>query len=196
MANAPVRLPGPTAILAKEFLSLVAAALGEIDADVLEAVVNRLLVAHVAGKSAYVLGNGGSAATASHLACDLHAAVRGRAGLRVASLCDNVPLLTALANDHGYENVFTEQLHGLLDAGDVVIALSASGNSENVLRALRFAREHGATTVALLGFGGGAAATLAEHAAVMSSTDFGIVESVHATLVHLISASFKQRVAV
>lgn len=194
MSNAPIPVPSPAASFARNFFERLTAALSEVDVPAVEAIVDVLVAAHRSARCVHIMGNGGSAATASHFACDLHATVRGQPGLRVASLSDNVPLLTALANDHGYENVFVEQLSRDLQTDDVVVVLSASGSSENVLRALRLARQRKATTVGLLGFGGGQAEALTDHAIVVSSEDFGIVESVHNALEHLLSASFRRRV--
>jgi D-sedoheptulose 7-phosphate isomerase len=179
-----------------DFLRRVHAALDEIDLDAVSAIVSLLVSALRDDRHVYVLGNGGSASTASHLASDLHAAARGGRRLRVTSLCDNVAVLTATANDHGWHDVFVDQLEGRIDEGDVVIALSASGESENVLRALDFAREASAASVAFLGFGGGAARERADYSVVLSSRDFGVVESVHASLAHLVAAFFRRHVAV
>jgi len=115
-----------------------------------------------------VVGNGGSASTASHMACDLskNTLAGNRPRFRVMSLTDNVALMSALANDVGYEHVFKEQLVNLIRTGDVLIVLSGSGNSPNVLEAMRYARERSATVIAFLGFDGGEAAELADHAIV------------------------------
>lgn len=188
-------VPSPIRAYARQFLGEFAQALAEVPVEQVEAAVRALASAHAAEKAVYLMGNGGSAATASHFACDLHAAARGSKRLRVTSLNDNVPLLTALANDLGYENVFCEQLMGSLAADDVVILLSASGDSENIVRAARFGRQTGALTIGLFGFGGGRASTLVDHAIVVSSRDFGVVESVHNALEHLISSSFRREIA-
>lgn len=149
-------------------------------------------------RQVYIVGNGGSAATASHMACDLAKNVYpADAGIpvrrfRVTSLTDNVALITALANDCGYERVFSEQLHNVLQRGDLLIAISASGNSPNVLEAMALARERGARTAALLGFGGGRATALADVALVIDSHDYGHVEDLHLVLNHLIAAWMRQ----
>ena len=146
----------------------------------------------------YLIGNGGSAATASHMACDLAKNLHpswdtpGRR-LRVASLTDNTPLITALANDCGYEHVFSEQLRNLVKPGDVVIAVSASGQSPNVLEALTLARRRGARTAALLGFDGGQAREAVDVAIVIDSHDYGHVEDVHLVLNHLVTAWLRSR---
>src|SRR3954465_6217052 len=123
-----------------------------------------LLACRARRGTVFVVGNGGSAATASHFACDLAKGTRtpGVPPFRVVPLTDNVPLLTAWANDTSYDRVFAEQLATLVRPGDVVVAISASGNSENVLAATRVARQLGATTIALTGQSGGRLGRLAE----------------------------------
>jgi len=119
--------------------------------------IDILIQARTEGRWIFVMGNGGSAAMASHFACDLgKGTVReGKTRFKVLSLNDNVPLLTAYANDFGYETVFAEPLASLAEAGDVAIAISSSGNSPNVLRAMDVARERGLTTIGITAFEGG-----------------------------------------
>jgi D-sedoheptulose 7-phosphate isomerase len=149
----------------------------------------------------FVLGNGGSAATASHLAVDLTKGTLGHRGdaparpIRALSLTDNAAILTAWANDVGYESVFLGQLRSYLNRGDVVVAISASGHSENVLRAVRFAREVGATTIGLTGFGGGALAPLCDQAIVVESNHYGVVEDVQMQICHIVSYYLRERIA-
>ncbi len=149
-------------------------------------------------RQVYLIGNGGSAATASHMACDLAKNVYPPPStgpvrrFRVTSLTDNVALITALANDCGYDRIFSEQLHNLLQAGDLLIAVSASGNSPNVLDAIALARERRATTAALLGFGGGRAKDMVDVALVVNSDDYGHVEDLHLMLNHLVAAWMRQ----
>jgi D-sedoheptulose 7-phosphate isomerase len=139
----------------------------------------------------YVLGNGGSATTASHFACDLSKATVAsqHSRLRVTALSDNVALLTAWANDTEYGQVFAEPLRNLLDPGDLVIAISASGNSDNVLEAVRVARSLGAVTIGLTGFGGGQLLAAANLTLVAESADYGVVEDCHLVLQHAIVAA-------
>ena len=119
--------------------------------------IDILTQARAEGRRIFVMGNGGSAAMASHFACDLgKGTVReGKTRFKVISLNDNVPLLTAYANDFGYETVFAEPLASLAEPGDVAIAISSSGNSPNVLRAMDAARERGLTTIGVTAFEGG-----------------------------------------
>jgi len=135
--------------------------IGQMVKDLPQAEIARtidiLTQARIDGKRIFVMGNGGSAAMASHFACDLgKGTVReGKARFKIISLNDNVPLLTAYANDFGYETVFAEPLASLAEPGDVAIAISSSGNSPNVLRAMDVAREHGLTTIGITAFEGG-----------------------------------------
>lgn len=146
-------------------------------------------------KQVFIFGNGGSASTASHFACDLGkgAVVENRPRLRVQSLNDNMAIMTAISNDISYEMVFAEQLKNLLNPGDVVIGISASGNSPNVLRAFEYAREIGGRTIGLIGFGGGKMAPLSDVKVVVDSYDYGVVEGLHMVLEHLISQSVREK---
>lgn len=150
-------------------------------------------------RQVYVIGNGGSASTASHMACDLAKNVYPPASLgmvrrfRVTSLTDNVALITALANDCGYDRIFAEQLHNVLQKDDLLIAVSASGNSPNVFNAITLARERGARIAALLGFDGGLARSMVDVALVVGSNDYGHVEDLHLVLNHLMAAWMRQR---
>ena len=149
------------------------------------------------GRQLFLCGNGGSAATASHLANDLgKGASYGRpqaSRFRVVALTDNVPWMTALANDVGYEAIFAEQLRNLGQAGDLLIAISGSGNSPNVLNAVQVAREQGMRTIGWCGFGGGKLATAVDLPVVVSSQHMGRVEDVHAIMMHLVCYYFMER---
>jgi D-sedoheptulose 7-phosphate isomerase len=153
----------------------------------------RLQRAYESGAQVLVAGNGGSASTASHIACDLGKTVLGtnpssRASrFRIVSLADNVALLTAWANDHGYETVFAEQVRMLGRPGDVLLVVTASGNSPNILAAVRTAREHGLETIGLLGADGGAVRELLDHYIMVACDDYGHVESAHLVLGHLLT---------
>ncbi len=158
-------------------------------------VVEVLWEAYLNDRTVYIFGNGGSAATASHFACDLGkgASVEGMRRLRVLSLNDNIPLMTAIANDISYEVVFKEQLPNLLREGDVVVAITGSGNSPNVLEAIKYARDQGAVTVGILGFGGGKLKEMVDYSITLPSTDYGYVESAHLFLEHCISLFLKKK---
>jgi D-sedoheptulose 7-phosphate isomerase len=145
-----------------------------------------LLDCHQRGGTIFVLGNGGSAATASHFACDLAKGTRVAElpAFRVVPLTDNVPLITAWANDTSYEQVFAEQLAALVRPADVVVAISASGNSPNVLAAARVARAAGAFVIALSGRSGGKLRALADLTIGVTSDTIEQVEDAHIVIAH------------
>jgi phosphoheptose isomerase len=139
-------------------------------------------------------GNGGSAAIANHLVCDHTKGVRTKTDLlpRVGSLSNNVELLTAIANDMAYDDVFEFQLQCQARAGDVLVAVSSSGRSVNIVRALTWARDNGLDTIALTGFAGGAARTLADAAIHFECTNYGIVEDLHQAVMHALAQYIRQ----
>jgi D-sedoheptulose 7-phosphate isomerase len=144
--------------------------------------------AHSEGRQVFVLGNGGSAATASHVAEDLQKGVKECSGKRfkVISLTDSTPLICAWANDNGYDCIFAEQLDSFLEPGDVVIAISGSGNSPNVIKAVEKANQMGAITVGWSGFSGGKLAKVAQKSIVVASDNMQRIEDVHLILGHLV----------
>jgi len=170
--------------------------LDTIDADAVTRVIDLLWEAYRAGRRIFIIGNGGSAATASHMMCDLAkgCAAEGKPLVKAMSLTDNVSLLTAVGNDIAQERLFTEQLRVFLEAGDVVVAITASGNSPNILDAVRYAREHGARTVGFIGFGGGQLKALVDADVTVASRDYGHVEDVHGVLGHLVSQCLRERI--
>lgn len=172
-------------------------ALDEIPRELVVALGEALFRAYRDGKQVFILGNGGSSSTASHMAADLakNTIAPNMKRFRIFSLNDNAAVMTALANDLGYENVFVEQLTNLVQAGDVLIAVSASGNSLNVLKAMRYARGRSAEVVGLLGFDGGAAAALADIPLVVPSDHYGVVEDAHLILNHVLVDYFRERLA-
>lgn len=141
-----------------------------------------------------MLGNGGSACSASHWAVDFGKGVNvgEMQRFQVTSLADNVGWITALSNDIEYAEMFREQLRNTLSAGDLVIGLSVSGNSENIVRAFEYARKAGAKTIALIGDGESRMRQLADAALVIPSNDYGIVEDVHMFVNHVISQYLRQ----
>jgi len=172
----------------RAYLDDFRAILNSLDTADIFGVVEVLLGAYRGGAKVFLLGNGGSAATASHFACDLGKNVVGPDGgrFKVIALTDNAAVLTAWANDTAYEHVFAEQLASLLEPGDVVIGISGSGNSPNVLRAMELAQVRGATTVGLIGFEGGRLKPLCDVSVVVPSDRMDQIENAHLTLEHLI----------
>jgi D-sedoheptulose 7-phosphate isomerase len=145
-----------------------------------------LLRAYEQQRTVFIFGNGGSAALASHFACDLSkGTVNGsQQRFRVMALTDNVPLMTAWANDSKYEDIFSEQLANFVRPGDVTFAISASGNSPNVLKALRVAKQAGSITAGLTGFSGGRMLAMCDACVVVRSENMQLIEDVHVSVTH------------
>lgn len=178
-----------------KYFEQLKALLGDVPLGRVEAIGEIVFEAYQHKKQVFVVGNGGSAATASHMACDLgkNTIAPNRPRFRVMSLTDNVPLLSALANDVGYDQVFAEQLVNLIRAGDVLVVMSVSGRSPNILNAMRYARHRAATVIALLGVDGGSALGLADEWVVVPSDDYGLVEDIHMIINHALTGYFNQR---
>jgi len=183
----------------KDYLDKLRLNLDKLDSSRIEKVVDVLINAWKNNKQIFIIGNGGSAATASHLACDLaKGTLKGfydptEKRFRVISLADSMPILTALANDVGYDNIFSQQLSNLITPGDVLIVITGSGNSENILRAINLAQNYKATTIAFLGSDGGKAKGLVDHYIIYEENHYGRIEDAHSILCHLISAWLRER---
>ncbi|MCC6476098.1 SIS domain-containing protein [bacterium] len=145
----------------------------------------------------YICGNGGSWATASHWVCDFSKGsnCEGKRRFRMFALGDNVPMLTAYANDVHYHSVFSEPVKTYVRKGDVVVLITASGNSPNILEAATAAREAGAITVGLIGFGGGKLQAMTDHSVVVPSREYGPVEDLHMILDHIVSTFVREIIA-
>jgi D-sedoheptulose 7-phosphate isomerase len=172
----------------KDYLDRVCEAIRDVDTTQIEALSDRIEERYHSGRFVFIVGNGGSGANASHLCEDLAKCTlrdfQSQRRLRVLSLTDNTPWVTAVANDINYESVFLEQLKNLGSPGDLLIAISGSGNSPNILRAVEWANGHGITTVGVTGFGGGKLRTLAHQSLHAPVDDMGIAESVHQVVFH------------
>ena len=166
--------------------------------DDIQTMISDLTEAYEQGKRVFIAGNGGSAATASHMACDLSKTILGKGThdhikrFAVIALTDNVPLITAWANDASYNLIFSEQLRNLASEGDLLILISGSGNSPNILEAAKTAREMGIKSFGLLGFDGGVVKELLDHVLVVASNNYGHIEDVHMILTHLMTAYYKE----
>ena len=176
---------------ARRYVERLSSVLQRLDFEAVARVIDLFLEARTNGNTIFFLGNGGSAATASHFANDLGfcASPEGSTPFRAISLASNTAFITCLANDMGYENIFSWQLRTLMRHGDVVVGISASGNSPNAVKALHYAAENGGTPVAIVGFDGGIMKTIARHVIHIETEkgDYGPVEDVHMVLDHLIS---------
>ncbi len=179
------------------YLSAVKRAIDNVPREAIQRVVDALLESRRADKQIFVLGNGGSASTASHFACDLGKGtiMPNAKRFRVISLTDQIPLMTAWANDSSYDRIFVEQLRNLLQEGDLVIGISGSGNSPNVLNALEYAGERGARTVGLTGFDGGKLKPLVDECIVVEADNIEVVEDVHLALNHSICMAIRAETA-
>ncbi len=166
------------------------ALLKNIDYQVVEQIINEFEQTIKNKSKIYIIGNGGSAATASHMVNDLGVGLRRREirNFNVISLADNTPVCTAIANDIGYDNIFYMQLKGLIQKDDVVIAISCSGNSANIINAVEYAKEEGSTIIGLTGFDGGKLKELSDinfHIDTQKN-EYGLVEDMHMILDHII----------
>lgn len=172
----------------RHYFRMVQDLLNVIPFDAVDRVVEVLEQARLAGQTVFICGNGGSAATASHFGNDLakRTTVPGQPRFRVISLTDNNAIMTALSNDIGYDVVFSEQLIPLVRSGDVVIGISGSGNSPNVLNAMRVASEAGATTIGFCGFDGGQLKAMVDIPVHVPSDVMPMVEDAHLMLEHAI----------
>jgi D-sedoheptulose 7-phosphate isomerase len=164
----------------------------------IEAVAAQLERAFHDGRTVFLFGNGGSAALASHFACDLGKGTAtcedGGKRFRVLSLTDNTALLTAWANDTSYERVFEEQLRNFVRPGDIAFAVSGSGSSPNVLRALDAARQAGAINVGLTGFKGGKMRDLCDLCVIVPSDNMQIIEDLHLSITHALFTVLRHRI--
>lgn len=183
------------------YLDHLKSVLDSLNMDELDAATHILADAFNKDRTVFVAGNGGSAATASHLACDFCKTTLGKQPksvdrrLRSIALSDNVPLMTAYGNDCEYQDIFAEQLRTLARAGDVLIVITASGNSPNVVRALEAAKQIGVKTIGFLGFKGGKSKDLADHYILAESENYGVIEDAHSVFMHMLTEHLKSVVA-
>lgn len=170
--------------------------LDSIDLDMLELIIVAMVKAFKNGNTLYVVGNGGSAATASHIQADFRFFVRYFTDFRpkVVALTDNIPLMTAISNDNSYEDVFVEQMKGLFSERDLLLAISASGNSPNVIKAVEYAKQLGGKTIGFCGFTGGKLKELVDYPLYTPNQkkDYGPIEDLHMILDHMIVNYFSQ----
>ncbi|MBI2596222.1 SIS domain-containing protein [Candidatus Daviesbacteria bacterium] len=181
--------------IARNYLNDLKDSLGKIKLADVQKLADVLLEAYKNDKTVYILGNGGAASTASHMACDLGKGTLKNVynprekRLRVVSLSDNVATMTAFANDLSFDDMFLQQLHNLVQEGDVVIGISGSGNTPNIIKALMYAKNEGAKTIGLLGYHtGGKAKEFVDFGITVQSSSYGIIEDVHLALNHLLTS--------
>jgi len=167
--------------------------LDEISVSLIQKMVDILIEARLNDKQVFVMGNGGSASTSSHFVADLgkNTRVKGLSHFRVIGLADNVASITAYANDEGYENIFSQQLVGMMKPGDVVIGISTSGKSPNVLKAIEYANRNRGYTIGLTGFSGGPLGTMANLHIHVPSDRIEQVEDIHLMIEHMVISAIK-----
>jgi D-sedoheptulose 7-phosphate isomerase len=192
MSQAPAARSGAFPSLYKDRLFHV---LETIDLAAVTKAIETLAAARADGRTIFVCGNGGSAATASHFACDMvkGASYQRESRFRILSLNDSLPTITAYSNDVDYGCVFAEQLRNFAQPGDVLIAISGSGNSPNVLRAMEYAGSIGCRTIALTGRDGGQLGSLAELELRVGETHMGRIEDGHMVICHMICYYFMEQ---
>jgi D-sedoheptulose 7-phosphate isomerase len=189
-------------LTAGDYLRRAAAELARVDPKELEALADAVESAYRMRRFVFVIGNGGSGANASHLCEDLGKCTLRREDydtdkprLRILSLTDNTSYITAWANDEGYDRVFVEQLKNLASPGDLLVAISGSGNSPNVLKAVQWANEHGVETFGCTGYSGGKLRKAARKGLHVPLDDMGMVESIHLTAFHWVIGSLYRRIS-
>ncbi|AEP30476.1 SIS domain-containing protein [Brumicola nitratireducens] len=180
----------------QSYIENIKQVLSRINPQEIVDIIGALEKCHERGGRIFVMGNGGSAATASHMANDLAVGLKLR-GIRqfdVESLGDNVAVCTAIANDTGYENIFSLQLEGRLKKKDLLIGISCSGNSPNIVKAVDYANSLGVTVVGLTGFDGGQLKQKADHTFHVATEkgDYGVVEDLHMMVDHVIFSYYQQ----
>ncbi len=182
-----------------EYKQYLQRALDSVDEREVESFIEVLYAAYQRDAMIFVIGNGGSAANASHLAQDLAkgtcASMQQERRIRALSLTDNFAFFSALGNDEGYDQVFVQQLRTFCRPGDLLVSISGSGNSPNVLRAVEYANEHGLKTIGVTGFSGGSLAGIVEHQVHVPLNDMCTAESVHSVIFHYVILELQKRLA-
>lgn len=176
------------------YAEMIAAGWRSVDRAAVRRASETLLRAYQEGRQVFACGNGGSAAIADHLECDHLKGIHRETDLspKVRSLAANVALLTAIANDFAYDEVFAFPLARLSRAGDVLVTISASGNSPNIVKAIECANARGLTSIALTGFDGGRARQLAQISLHVAIGNYGVVEDIHQGLMHVLAQYIRQ----
>lgn len=188
----------------RQFLQRVAEEFDRVDPAQIKDLSDSIFACYQTGKMVFVIGNGGSGSSASHFCEDLGKCTLKREDfdndakrrLRILSLTDNTPYILAWANDEGFDRVFAEQLKNLAGPGDMLIAISGSGNSPNILKAVEWANRHGLVTFGCTGFGGGKLQTMAQKYLHVPLDDMGIVESIHLTAFHWVVDDLHRRIGI
>lgn len=180
----------------KDYFQLEMETIQRLDVDAINLAMNAIADARDRGGVIYTMGNGGSAATASHFVCDFSKGASETLGgekFHFRCLSDNVPIFSAIANDIGYEDVFLFQLEKILEPEDLVIAISGSGNSENIIRAVKYARSIGTAVIGVTGYSGGRLKELADYSMHVPLDDMQVTEDIHMMFDHMMLRVLGQR---
>ena len=188
----------PTYADSRAYMQQVAKLLEDLPAKT-DRFVDTLYQGFERGKKIFLCGNGGSAANASHFGQDLAkgtlSSMNAKRRFKVIPLTDNIGFITALANDEGYDSIFEQQLRNLGESGDVLVAISGSGNSPNILRAVEYAKSIGMTTVGVTGYDGGKLRTLADESVHIDIMDMGMCEALHGVVFHAAMCFLRERLS-
>ena len=179
-------------IFSKNYIDYLKNILDNIDISQIKVFVNLLQAARVSNSQIFFIGNGGSASTASHFANDLSIGCKATPAFKAISLCDNNSIITAIANDFGYNQIFVRQLESLANEGDLLVAISASGNSENLVTALQYANKRKMKTCSLVAFAGGKMKEISQDCIHITTDngEYGPAEDCHLIIDHLVSSYF------
>ncbi|MCL2317492.1 MAG: SIS domain-containing protein [Methanomassiliicoccaceae archaeon] len=180
---------------AEGYLAELTATLGKVDLSAVDAAIELLVKAHKKGSRVFTAGNGGSSATASHIVCDFNKGISGSTDDKFELVClsDSIPTITAIANDIGYEDIFVYPLKGRMKKGDVLIAISGSGNSKNVLKAAEYTKSMGNKVIAFTGFDGGKLLKMADINIHFPLHDMQKSEDAHMIFLHLIARAIAEK---
>ena len=180
-----------------QYIENLTMTLNNLKVSDIETCANILLEAYENGNNIFICGNGGSAATASHFACDINKGVSYglEKRFKIIPLTDNLGTITAYSNDVGYDVVFVEQLKNFFNPGDVIIGISGSGNSRNVLKAIEFVNQHNGKSIGWTGFDGGLLKDIAHHSVNANINDMQISEDIHMTMVHILMKIFTKELS-
>ncbi len=174
----------------KNYVTYLEKSIDSVDVSQVETFINLLYDAYKTRKMVFVIGNGGSAATASHLAQDLAKGTRTnleqKDRIKALSLTDNLPFVTALGNDDGYDTIFEQQLRTFASPGDILVSISGSGNSPNIIRAVEWATKNELITVGVTGFNGGKLKTISKYSVHVPLNDMCTSESIHSIIFHYV----------
>lgn len=197
--NEALKVATPAEFSVQAYFQTLGRMLPELPYAAIQQIISVIMQAFEEGRTIFIFGNGGSAATASHMMCDLNKGTITNGQERrfkVMAFTDNIPVLTAWANDAGYEHIFSEPLKNFVQPGDVVLGISGSGNSPSVLEALKTARSAGAVTLGMAGYRGGKMKALCDICAVVPCDDIQVVEDLHHAMAHSILTAVRARLAV